>query len=134
MRIFLPRIFFTSDFFGLRSLCPVSETIIHNKRDISEFDEFNHLKSVLKGDTYKKLEYIDVSEQDYQAAWKTLVEFYDNKRLIISRHLDALLSLKRIETEDIDKLRALSDQAVQHVKCLENLGIQHCSEMTVKII
>ena len=112
------------------------KSLIHDQTDISNVDKLHYLKTSLSGDAHQKLEIFSLTNENYIEAWEFLKKFYDNKRLIISRHLTLLLELKHVERENREDLLKLADHVQQHLNCLKNLGVDYTnhSEFVVRII
>ena len=94
----------------------------------------HYLKTAVRGDAASKISIFSVVGENYKAAWNLLEKSYDNKRLIVSRHLHLLLNLPKIKKTTVENMCQLADFAQQHVKCLDNLGIQVCPEIVVQIL
>jgi len=63
-----------------------------------------------------------VSAANYDEAWQMLTVRYDNKRLIIQKHIKAIFELPAITKENHVALRSLSDGVLKYVRALKALG------------
>lgn len=53
----------------------------------------------------------EYADENYQRAWQTLVDEFENQDLAINGHLDELFNLKKCEMADTDSLKELTDIA-----------------------
>lgn len=65
---------------------------------------------------------IDVTENNYDEAWKLLKERYHNTRIIIQKHIRALLDLPQHGKDLASFLRDLYDGVNKHIRALNSLG------------
>ena len=109
-------------------------SMIHNDKDLSNLERFQYLKSTVIGDAAKKIDIFPLEDENYVEAWNLLVKSYENKRVIISRHLSLLLGLPHVKEGSYEDLSRLADQAQQHVKSLSHFGVNVNSEIIVQIL
>ncbi|XP_062713340.1 uncharacterized protein LOC115266428 [Aedes albopictus] len=58
-----------------------------------------HLRNALTGDAKDKIDQDIVNNNDYDAAWRILEDAYEDKRLILDTHIDAILDCPKITKE-----------------------------------
>ncbi|OXU16910.1 hypothetical protein TSAR_000876, partial [Trichomalopsis sarcophagae] len=76
-----------------------------------------------------------ITEENYTLAWDVSVKSYENKRLIISRHLSLLLHLPNQDKEGYHRgVERLADEAQQLVQSLASLDVTLSPEIIVQII
>ncbi|XP_053697048.1 uncharacterized protein LOC128744228 [Sabethes cyaneus] len=80
-----------------------------------------HLDKALIGNAAGVLDAKILSEGNYQQAWNVLMDRYDNKRAIVESHFRGLLTLKKMSSTANKELRALVDEAVNHIESLRYL-------------
>ena len=61
-------------------------------------DRFNLLKSKLNGKAYEAIQTLDLTEDNYPAAWATLDRTFDNPRHLAKVELEAMLALPQRST------------------------------------
>lgn len=111
------------------------ESLIHDQPDLSLAAKMTYLEGALTGEAADKIAILTMRGTDYNEAWENLKECYDNKRLIISIHLDALLNLPLVDKSKLSEgLTKLADHARLHMKALTKYGIDVTPEIVVKII
>ncbi|KAL7304555.1 hypothetical protein TKK_0003339 [Trichogramma kaykai] len=64
--------------------------------DIPKLQKFMYLQNCLVGDALRKISIYNVSEENFDHAWKLLLESYDKKRILMAKHLDAILTLEPV--------------------------------------
>lgn len=68
----------------------------------------------------KSLEFTD---SNFETAWKLLRERYDNKRILVNNHVNALFNLEHLKHESCQKLREFIDVVSKHLYALRQLGL-----------
>lgn len=97
-------------------------SIIHSNANLNKIQKFHYLRLSLKGEAAEVINSLEVSEQNYDAAWGLLLERYENKPLLINNHVKALFNLSVITKENYSKMRAMLDNVSKHLRALEVLG------------
>ncbi|XP_062541109.1 uncharacterized protein LOC134209144 [Armigeres subalbatus] len=79
-----------------------------------------HLRHSLKGDARDKIDQDVVNNNDYEKAWKILENAYEDKRLILDTHVDAILDCARVSKDNRGKsISQLVETCSKHVDALE---------------
>ncbi|XP_058802063.1 uncharacterized protein LOC131670464 [Phymastichus coffea] len=102
--------------------------LVHSRDDISDAVKCSQLLTALTGNALEKVNHFDPSDEDYPRAWKTLLDFYDHKRITASHHLNALLDLPKCSQASAEQLAKLLDGARQHLHILERLGLPNIAD------
>ena len=98
---------------------------IHTNGQLSEIDKFNYLRSLLDHTAYDAIAGLALSAANYQEAVK---KRFGNRQLIISKHMEALLSVATISSDhQLRDLRRLYDQAEANIRSLKALGVEPAS-------
>ncbi|XP_038106487.1 uncharacterized protein LOC119766160 [Culex quinquefasciatus] len=97
-------------------------SLIHNNAQLSDFDKFTYLRSSLLGEALLEIAGIDVSAVNYDVAWTTLEQRYDNKKLIVKAHLDALIAVESMKQESYAALNQLIGSFDKHLMMLKKIG------------
>ncbi|EZA49532.1 hypothetical protein X777_12233, partial [Ooceraea biroi] len=108
--------------------------MIDTQSDLTEVDKLHYLRSALVGEAANKIRLFAVDGINYHKAWEVLERSYEVKRILISRHLSAIMNLPVAEREDTVNLSKLADDAQQHTASLRALGVHISSEILVHII
>ncbi|XP_015123798.1 uncharacterized protein LOC107045904 [Diachasma alloeum] len=108
--------------------------LIHSRTDISDAVKCSQLFDSLTGQALAKVDQFDPSDKDYPKAWKTLLDFYDHKRIVAVEHLNAILDLPQFTKASADDLSTLLDKTRQHLHILEGLGARSGDDFVVRIV
>lgn len=111
-------------------------SMIHNQNEfvLTNNEKLQYLRSALAGEALRKISLIPITEENYTKAWDILQKAYENRRIIISRHLSLLLELPKQVEESYEGLIALADESQQHLQSLASLNIKINPEIVVQII
>ena len=109
-------------------------TLINQNAELSNVEKLQYLKSVLKGEARRKIQIFSITDENYKKAMALLEQSYDDKRSLISRHINLLLTLPHQQKESYDGLTMIADEARKHIESLESLGIIVAPEIIVTII
>lgn len=66
---------------------------------------------------------MEITNDNYEVAWRLICLRYQNKRLIIKKHIEVLFSLMPILNESAKELRFLSDSVMTQINILKKLGL-----------
>ena len=75
--------------------------------------------SAINGDAKRVIQHIPVSEKGFRVAWEILVERYKNERLIINTHIDNIMKLPCLTSENSSQLRHLVDTTKCNLEALK---------------
>lgn len=65
---------------------------------------------------------IELSATNYRAAWKLITDRYENKKIIVHRHIRAIFDYPIINSESYVALRQLFDNVNKHLHALNAMG------------
>lgn len=77
--------------------------------DLSDVSKFLYLKNSLTGAASNKLARFDASAENYRHAWNLLVDSYEKKRILVSKHYNAILDIPRLTTATPEGLSKIVD-------------------------
>ena len=101
------------------------EYAIHNNLDLSDVDKFNYLRSLLEHSTYNAITGLTLSTAHYQEAVETLHQSFGNKQMIISKHMETLLNVEAVSSDnDLKDLHCLYDTTKSCIQSLNSLGVE----------
>lgn len=83
-----------------------------------------HLRNALVGKAAGIIDQDIINNGDYDAAWAILTDRFEDKRLIIDKHIEAIFCLPKIVKDSAAELRKLVDTCVKNVQALENLELR----------
>jgi hypothetical protein len=86
------------------------EASIHNNLSLAPIDKFNYLKSFMNGAAAESIAGLSLTNANYEEAIVILKSRFGNKQQIINRHMDILLNLPSVNSENnLKGLRQLHD-------------------------
>lgn len=98
-------------------------SLIHNNERILPIHKFHYLASYLEGDAARIICNLEVASANYENAWALLCERYDNKRLLITHHLNSLLNISTFNRESERSLRFMVDHVAKNLRALSSLHL-----------
>lgn len=99
------------------------QTIMARYEGESPAIKLYHLRNCLTGKASGIIDQDIINNNDYGAAWQILEERFEDKRLIIDKHIEALFSLPQVPKESSGGLRKLLDTCTKNVDALKNLEL-----------
>ncbi|XP_018406210.1 PREDICTED: odorant receptor Or1-like [Cyphomyrmex costatus] len=119
-RISLPT--FSGDYNSWRSFHDLFMSMIGGNDELTNVKKMHYLKTCLSGDAARLVTNLKVSDATFSIAWKTLATRYENKRVLISAHLDKLLGLKPVKSKSPQELNTLMATVTESLGALEALN------------
>lgn len=113
------------------------ENIVHFWDDLSNYINHTQLINSVSGTAAKKIIAFPPSDENYPKAWEALCEAFDQKRIIVAEHLDAILELSVLTRANLEELSLLIDDTKQHVSMLRELKIElnmFSEQMIIRIL
>lgn len=98
-------------------------SIIHNNKALDDVQKLHYLKSSLAGEAEQLLRSVSITSQNYDLAWKTLTNRYNNKRYISNCVFKKLFGMRNITSESSYTIKQLLDTTVECLNSLNNLGL-----------
>lgn len=100
------------------------ESAVHSNPDLSDVDKFNYLRSLLERPAYEAIAGLTLSSGNYAEAANLLKKRFGNKQLIISKHMETLLGVEAVGSDqNLRGLRRLYDEVESHIRSLKALGV-----------
>ena len=111
-------------------------SIVHNNKTIDDVHRMYYLKTSLQGQAAEVIATLSSTALKYKEAWSLLINRFDNKRLIVQKHLHRLLSQPVINGESVNALRSLFDVTRKHLSALKvlELPVKHWDAILVYIV
>lgn len=97
--------------------------LIHENKSLDECQKFHYLKSCLKGEAYRAIDSLTISNANYLSAWTILQKRYKNTRLIVQSHVQAILNCNEMNKCNAENLRKLIDDVITNLEALRVLQI-----------
>lgn len=133
-RIPLPE--FTGEYADWKTFSDLFYNLIGKRQDLSAVEKLVRLKGALKGEAASLLSNVAVAEENYEPAWRSLTERYDNRRLLVASHLNRLLKLAPVANKSAKGLLTLVSTTKEVLDALKALGlpVEHWDCVVVHIL
>ncbi|KMQ87987.1 hypothetical protein RF55_12600, partial [Lasius niger] len=121
----LPRIqmpHFTGKYEDWPAFRDLFQSIIGRDGSLSEVEKLHYFKVSLKSDAEALIKNIPTTAENYQRAWTTLSEQFENKRLLVRSCLSKFTALTKMKAESANELRKILHSASSTVGTLESIG------------
>ena len=100
------------------------ESLIHDNPRLSRIQKFHYLNSALTGDAARIIRSLGVSDSNYELAWNSLTNRYEDSSSLIHYHTKSLFDLSSITKSSYVSLRQLIDDTNNHLLALKALDEQ----------
>ena len=112
------------------------KSLIHDDPNMDLIRKFHYLKSCLTGEASNIIDSIPLTADNYENAWKMLIDRYNNKKLIINFHLKGLFNQSNLKSENSLELCKLIDNCNKHIRALRslNIPIEHWDTILIYMI
>lgn len=97
-------------------------TIVIKNFGLNNIQRMQYLKTSVSGEALQLISNMDISEENFNKAWKILVDRYENKRAMRETHLDALFTLQFMTSESAHELRELYDNSKECIELLQGVS------------
>ena len=116
---------FSGDILKFNEFWQSYELSIHYNNTLDAVTKFNYLRNLLEGDAASSISGLSLTGVNYNEAINILHSRYGNKQVLISSHIDKLLSLPSVNSSnDLQDLRKLYGEIETNVRSLKNLDIK----------
>uniref|UniRef100_A0A2A4JLG7 CCHC-type domain-containing protein n=1 Tax=Heliothis virescens TaxID=7102 RepID=A0A2A4JLG7_HELVI len=99
------------------------DSLINNNESIPLINKFHYLRNSLVGSACNIVRSVDFTAANYQVAWKSLCDRFNNKNILINNHLQALVNINPIQKESFKAIRYVMDQIQKKIHSLNILDI-----------
>jgi len=97
-------------------------TMVHLNPTIAGVQKFVYLRMYLHGDALAMIQNLATTGDNYLIAWNTVVERYDNKRILIQSYTRNIYQLEPMQKESSVCLRKFTDDLNMNMQALKALG------------
>lgn len=108
-------------------------SMLRSDTSLSNLERMHYLCSYVKEDASNALNYLAVTNNNFDVAWKILVFRYNNKRRLIIVHLQSLMNLLSLTSKISKDLRKLRDQTNNAIQALRNHSSLNVSDVLSNI-
>jgi len=110
-------------------------SIVADESSLSKVEKIHYLKTSVKGDAEQLIRNLPSTEDNFERAWETLRDHYENKRLLVRSYLAAFTALPRMKADSVADLRRIFHGVVSTVGALEGIErpISNCTDLFVHL-
>ncbi|XP_046142527.1 uncharacterized protein LOC123987999 [Osmia bicornis bicornis] len=112
---------FSGQYEDWENFCDLFTSLVHNAPGLADASRLQYLKTCLKGAAADLVKDVTTTNANYSATWQALKARFHNPRLIVYKHLRALLDMPYLKKESATELRSFADEAQRIVRALTNL-------------
>lgn len=120
-RIEIPK--FSGKFQDWLSFYDLFSSLVDNVPNLSNVQKMYYLRSSVEGEAEQLIRSYNCTEANYTAAWNSLKERYNNRRLIVNAHMDRLFNIPKMDIESASTTRKHLDTFTESVRALSALNI-----------
>lgn len=103
-------------------------TLIHENTSISQVEKFHYLVSCLSGPAVSIVRGVPITSANYEVVFNTLVERYQNKRILAITYLDKILNYPALKSGNFQEIQTLTNAFYESVHSLKALNIQNLGD------
>lgn len=133
-KINLPK--FSGEFNKWMGFRDMFEAMVNSQEHLTVAAKYTRLMRSLEGDAAQVVAGFLPTDENYEAAWKTLKDRYDNDRLIVSSHLNIFLGMESLQKETNTGLRRMVDITNETTRSLGAMKcpVEHWDDILVHIL
>lgn len=97
-------------------------SIVVEEASLSKVEKFHYLKTSVKRDAEYLIRNLPSTDDNFEFAWSTLKDHFENKRLLVRSYLAAFTLLPRMKADSVADLRRIYYSVVSTVGALEGIS------------
>ena len=119
-KIDLPK--FSGRFSDWENFRDVFRSVIHRRKDLSPVMKLHFLRTNLTSEVLKKIKSLPISNDNYERAWATLIEYYENQRRIVGSQISEIFSVKPMKTDSSSEIKRIYREINNPIASLTSLN------------
>ncbi|XP_058828570.1 uncharacterized protein LOC131688381 [Topomyia yanbarensis] len=108
-------------------------SLIHRNEKLTDMDRFTYLRSSVSGEALQAISSIELTAANYTVAWTSLERRYQNTKLIVKAHLEALFGVAVMKRENFESLNHVLSEFDKNLQMLEKLGQETAGWSTILV-
>ena len=105
---------------------------IDSNAELANIDKLKYLQNSLIGEAAQTIAGLQITNENYKEAIDLLEKRFGNKQIILSRHIETIMELPKINSnEDLHGIRLLYDNLESTTRSLKSIGVDSDSYSTV---
>lgn len=106
-------------------------SLVHNQPNIPKIDKFHYLLSCTKGSALNIVKSVPISANNYDLVWKSLLDKYQDNRLLVGRYLDKMLNFSPLIKESSANLNLFIETFEHSYKAIQALNIKDLNSIVL---
>lgn len=99
------------------------KSLIHDNTTIPKIHKFHYLRNSLKENAALIIKSLEFSADNYDIAWDLLCDRYQNDRILVNNHIQALFNIQPVLQESSRALRDTIDSVNRNLRALKTLNL-----------
>ncbi|KAG7305534.1 hypothetical protein JYU34_009613, partial [Plutella xylostella] len=99
------------------------KSLIHTNTSIPKIHKFHYLRNTLKESASIIIKSLEFSAENYDVAWDLLCDRYNNDRILVNNHIQALFNIQPVVQESSKALRSTIDSINKNLRALKTLNL-----------
>ncbi|KAF2886379.1 hypothetical protein ILUMI_19794, partial [Ignelater luminosus] len=95
--------------------------LIHENEALTDVHKLHYLRASLTGKAAETIKSLAISSANYQIAWDSVNDRFNNSRILVHNHIKALFNIEVSTKESSAKLRQLIDSVKKKIRALDSL-------------
>lgn len=108
--------------------------MIHENPNIGRLERFHYLLTCVSGSALTIVKSIPLSEANYEIAWGSLIERYNNQRLLATSLLEKLFAFRPLSAESLTSLLAFVNVFQDNIAAIKALGVAALADFCLLFI
>lgn len=104
---------FEGNYLAWKSFHDLFEQAVYKDKSISSVEKLQLLKTVVKGEAGQIIKHLQITEENFTAAWDLLKNRYNNERRLVETFVKNLFNQPRNLTESASALKKLNDTTLE---------------------
>ena len=100
----------------------IFRAVIHRRKDLSPIMKLHYLRTNLTSEALEKIKSLAISSDNYDLAWTTLIEFYENQRRIVGSHIAEIFSVKCMKSDTSSEMKRVAKEIFNPITSLNSLN------------
>ena len=113
---------FSGKFADWENFRDLFRSVVHRRTDLDASIKYYHFRTNLTGEALEQIKSIPIAGDQYERAWNTLNEYYDNKRRMVNTLVASILGIKAMKSETESELKRVSRELFSPLESLRKLG------------
>lgn len=101
-------------------------SIIDENKTLSNVEKLQYLQTNVVGEVFKMISHLQLTNDNYEVAFRLIMDRYDNPRKLADVYLDILLDLPATSGKSALSLKTLHDTVKECIEGLNTVGVEFC--------